>query len=135
MRDKVIAALDVAWLIGLVVFAFTWSTVVLVGTGVLMAVAASTGWQDRKDLRLRASWRYRTEPRVDQAAHWSPAYWGTLTLAFVLLSITGYRVAPAQDGSLPGNLFMTLAVLTTFGWWRSRRRHSVAVPPTSRDRR
>lgn len=129
MRDRVIAVLDVTWFVGLVVFAFTWSTVALVSAGVLMAAAMANGWRDRNERRSRTSWRYWTEPRVDQATHWSPTYWGTLTLACLLLGVPGYLVDPAPEGSLPGTLFMTLAVLAAFGWWRLRHAASAAGRP------
>ena len=135
MRDKAIAVVDVTWLVGLIVFAFTWSTVALVGTGVLFALALVIGWRDRKELRSCASWRYWTEPRVDQAEHWSTTYWGTVALGLLLLGVLGYAKDSPEDGSLPGNLFMGLALMAALGWWRVSRTNSVAVPPTGRDRR
>lgn len=134
MRDKVIAVIDITCLVALVVCAFTWSAVALEIAGVLTAVAVGCGWRDRKDLRPRSSWRYWTEPRLDQAARWSPTYWGTLTLALLMIAVIDYRLDPAEDGIHPGNFFMTLAVMTAAGWWRARR-DPAAAHPTGRDRR
>lgn len=116
MRDKVIAVLDLGWLIAAIVASFTFRPATVIASLTLFGAAIALGWCDRKAPRDRSSWRYWTEPRLDQPERWSTTYWTVLLTGFGLLLLVRLLWGLAVDEPSGVGLFGGLLALSYQGW-------------------
>ena len=137
MRDKVAAVLDITWIAAAIVWSFTVESAALVIAGALLLVRGALFALDRgspENLLDRPSWRYWTEPKIQQAERWPVTYWASLTAGLGLLAVARFLLGLQWNDMRSFGLTPTLATLTGWGWWNASKADTRAGGATRRDR-